>query len=65
MESLISTFQGGRACVALRRDLSRCSNVCKKNPAKEKRGSLFAMNIVLWDVPIINRLVREEGLALH
>ena len=31
-----------------------------KNPAHEKGESLFAMNIVLWDVPNINRLVRED-----
>ena len=59
-------FSGGRAGDALRRDLSRCSNdVFKKNPANEKGESLSAMNIVLWDVPNITRLVREKGLVLH
>ena len=57
MESLIWTFQGWRACIAPRRDLRQSPNICKKSPVHEKGESLFAMNIVLWDVPKINRLV--------
>ena len=32
----------------------------QKNPVNEMGESLFAMEIVLWDLPNINRLVRED-----